>query len=190
MIGKIRYSYIIILIAIVIFVGGYFMTVTKKKNEYSKIKSDYQKKSEELTKARAVAEKKDKTLLEYMIVKKRWEKANEMLPPSITMTNLLNEISRYAGISGVKILDFKPAPNVVDKGGYGEFTMDMNISGGYHDIAKFLAAINNMPRIVNVNSISIKVEKEEKLTASLNLSAYVGGKGGVKHEEKKKTTRK
>jgi len=30
MIGKIRYSYIIILIAIVVFVGGYFMTVTKK----------------------------------------------------------------------------------------------------------------------------------------------------------------
>ncbi len=189
MIGKIRYSYIIILLAIVIFALGYFLIINKKKAEYLKIRGEYQKVSEDLNKARAVAEKKDKALLEYMIIKKRWEKANEMLPQTITMTNLLNEISRYAGMSGVKILLFKPSPNIVEKGGYGELSIEMSVSGGYHDIARFLAALNNMPRIVNVNSISIKTEKE-KLTASMNLSAYVGSTGGVKDEKDKKKPHK
>lgn len=189
MIGKIRYSYIIIFLAIVFFVAGYFLIVNKKKNEYAKVKSEYQKVSEDVNKARAVAEKKDKALLEYMIVKKRWEKANEMLPQTITMTSLLNDISRYAGMSGVKILLFKPSSNIVERGGYGELSIELDISGSYHDIARFLAAVNNMPRIVNVNNISIKSEKD-KLKALLNLSAYVGSKGGVKDEKDKKKPRK
>ncbi len=188
MIGKIRYSYILIFIAIVIFIAGYFLIISKKKSEFTKVKGEYQKVQEELNKAKAVAEKKDKALLEYMIVKKRWEKANEMLPQNISMTSLLNEITRYAGMSGVRVELFKPSQNIVEKGGYGELSIDMEIFGGYHDIGKFLAALNNMPRIVNVNNLKLKQEKE-KLKASLNLSAYVGSKGGVK-DEKKKPTRK
>lgn len=189
MIGKIRYSYIISFLAVLVFLAGYFLVISKKKNEYIKIRGEYQKISEELNKARAVAEKKDKAMLEYMIIKKRWEKANEMLPQTITMTNLLNEVSRYAGMTGIKILLFKPSQNVVEKEGYGELSIDMDVSGSYHDIARFLAAINNMSRIVNVNSISFKSDKE-KLTSKLNLSAYVGSKGGVKDEKDKKRTRK
>ena len=188
--SKLRPSYFVVLLAIILFVAGYFTVIKKQKTEYLKLEEEYKNLTVDVSKARAVAERKNQAMREYWLVTKRWEKANQMLPKQGNIPDILRDINKLAGAAGVKINLFKPkAP--IPKEKYTEIPLDIEVTGTYHEIARFLAYLNNMERIVNVSSIDLTPGKEETwgLQAKMSAIAYIG-QGGVKHEKGTKKKRR
>ncbi len=188
--SKLRPSYFVALLAIIAFVAGYFIIIKKQKTVYLKLEEEYKNLTVDVSKARAVAERKNQAMREYWLVTKRWEKANQMLPKQGNIPDILRDINKLAGAAGVKINLFKPkAP--IPKEKYTEIPLDIEVTGTYHEIARFLAYLNNMERIVNVSSIDLTPGKEETwgLQAKMSAIAYIG-QGGVKHEKGTKKKRR
>ena len=184
--SKIRPSYFVVLLAIIVFVAGYFTVIKKQKTVYLKLEEEYKNLTVDVSKAKAVAERKNQAMREFWLVTKRWEKANQMLPKKGNIPEILRNINKLAGASGVKINFFKPG-SPIPKEKYTEIPLDIEITGTYHDIGRFLSYLNNMERIVNVTSIDLSPGKEETwgLKAKMNAIAYIG-QGGVKHEKEKR----
>jgi len=179
--SKLRPSYFVVLLAIILFVVGYFTVIKKQKTEYIKLEEEYKNLTVDVSKARAVAERKNQAMREYWLVTKRWEKANQMLPKKGNIPDILRDINKLGGAAGVKIILFKPGtPEPKEK--YTEIPLDIEVTGTYHEIARFLAYLNNMERIVNVSSIDLTPGKEETwgLKAKMSAIAYIG-QGGVNH---------
>ncbi|MCK4420258.1 type 4a pilus biogenesis protein PilO [candidate division WOR-3 bacterium] len=181
---KLRPSIFIGILAILIFVGGYYTTIKKTKEKIKTKEEEYQLVESKLRKTRAVVKRKEEANRRLQIVSKRWKQAKRMLPTEADIPILLGTIEKLSGTCEVDIQRFKPLPQSA-KEKYIEVPIEITINGGYHDIAHFMAAMNNMERIVNIKNLKLKgerikegVEKEEfKIKASFILVTYIS-KGG------------
>ena len=75
------------------------------------------------------------------------------LPNSKEIPSLLTSITSLGKSAGLDFITFKPKGEVV-KDFYAEVPVDIVISGSYFSIANFFAAVSNLPRIVNINSVA------------------------------------
>lgn len=75
------------------------------------------------------------------------------LPNSKEIPSLLTSITSLGKSAGLDFIIFKPKGEVV-KDFYAEVPVDIVISGSYFSIANFFAAVSNLPRIVNINSVA------------------------------------
>ncbi|MEO0293085.1 MAG: type 4a pilus biogenesis protein PilO [candidate division WOR-3 bacterium] len=181
---KIRGSVIVLFIAILIGVGMYF-TVLKEKNQKIAIKQkEYKDLELKLSKTMAIVQRKQEAIRKHKIIAARWNQAQKMLPKEEKISDLVKTLTERATKNEVKIKHFKPVSRT-QKEKYSEIVIQMEVEGGYHNIAGFMAELNNMQRIVNVRNlklspITIKEEKEEKfaVSATFELLTYItkGGK--------------
>lgn len=185
MVGKIRFSYIIGGIAVLLFVGGYYGFLKKKKMKIINLQSQYDKLCADINKARAVARKRAMAERQFKIVTLQWNNALKMLPKSANIPDILSELTRVAGASGVKIVGFKPKRKK-ESGKYSELPIEIAVIGGYHSLARFFASVNNMERIINVKDLSLERDANtKKISAKFMAIAYFS-KGGKVVKKKKK----
>jgi type IV pilus assembly protein PilO len=105
-----------------------------------------------------------------------WERAKEMLPKEKEIPSLIQQISNSGTKAGVSFLLFKPL-TVTQKMNYSEIPVQIKVSCGYHQLAKFLSNIGNLARIVNVPSIKIIAGKDRGCEAELSTLTYTVAKG-------------
>ena len=180
---KIRPSIFIAIFAILVFAGGYFTTIKGKKEVIKEKQEEYQTLQSKLRKTMAVVKRKEEANKKLQFVSKRWEQAKRMLPKESYIPELLGTLTKLSGTYEVEIEYFKPlSQHTREK--YVEVPIEMKISGGYHEIGRFMAAVNNMERVVNIKGLKLKgktgekaEEEEYKISASFTLITYVS-KGG------------
>ncbi len=85
--------------------------------------------------------------------------ALRQLPNEKQLEVLLTDMSNLGKTSGVEIKSFKRRAEVVHDF-YAEVPIELELEGGYHDIARFFEKMAKLPRIVNMGSLEIKVEDE------------------------------
>ncbi len=179
---RMRVSIIVFLLAILIGFGIYF-TVIKEKNKKIVVKEKQYKELEaKLSKTIAVVKRKQEAMKKLKIVSARWNQAKKMLPTEASISSLLTTLTKKSSENQVKIKHLKPLGTTArDK--YDEIRIEVQIDGGYHNIAGFMADLNNMERIVNVKNLKLSPskstdEEEIKISASFDLLTYVtkGGK--------------
>jgi type IV pilus assembly protein PilO len=175
-----KISIIVIVLALLIGFGMYF-TVIKEKDEKIRVKREVHKEIEaKLSKTIAVVKRKKEAARKLKIVSAKWNQAKKMLPTEASISTLLNTLTKQSANNEVKIKHLKPlGQSAKDK--YDEIRIEMQVQGGYHDVGSFMAALNNMERIVNVKDLKItpiSSKDEFKISASFNLLTYVtkGGK--------------
>jgi type IV pilus assembly protein PilO len=104
------------------------------------------------------------------------ERLEELVPKREEVSQLLNTISERADQIGVSIIQFTPGgtdrlPH------YNRRTFQMTVSGGYHDIGRFLSEIGSLPRIITPISLrllpSTGQDATEELVASFLIETYV-----------------
>ncbi len=178
---KIRPSIFIIIFAILVFTGGYFSTIKGKKVVIKEKQDEYTTLQNKLKKTMAVVKRKEEANKRLQIVSKKWEQAKRMLPTESNIPELLGTLTKLSGTYEVGIGHFKPLSQSA-KQKYIEVPVAMVIRGGYHDIARFMAAMNNMERIANVIELKLTGEKGEteegyKISATFVLTTYIS-KGG------------
>jgi len=144
-------------------------------DQLAQLKSDYEKKSTDLARARAAVADLPRFESEYELLHDRWATASELLPTDRQMAMLLRKISLAGQQTGVAFLMFKPQA-ATDAGHYTELPLDITVSGGYHQVGAFLAEIANMQRIVTVSKLKLttnpKADGLSTTLASLTASSY------------------
>jgi type IV pilus assembly protein PilO len=85
----------------------------------------------------------------------RWALARRLLPDENQIASLLREITVRGNACGVEFTLFKPRPTV-PREFYSEKPVEVKVEGGYHAIARFLAKLATMDRIVQVRDLQIE----------------------------------
>lgn len=88
------------------------------------------------------------------------------LPNSKELPGLLTDISSRGKNAGLEFKAFRPREEV-PRDFYAEVPIEIELTGTYHDIARFFDDLAKLPRIVNVSDLRINIEKESPLTTRL-----------------------
>ena len=80
------------------------------------------------------------------------------LPDDKEIPELLVQISGLGTQTGLEFTLFKPTGEV-SKEFYAEIPVEIEIFGGFHQVAKFFDRIGKLPRIVNITNLSMREPK-------------------------------
>ena len=119
------------------------------------LKTDYERKSTDLARARATVADLPRFEAEYEQLHDRWQLAAELLPTDRQLGSLLRKITLAGQETGVTFVRFRPSSPKTDTY-YTEMPVQIAVSGGYHQVGSFLAELANMRRIVTVADMRLK----------------------------------
>lgn len=85
--------------------------------------------------------------------------AVSQLPTSKEIPSLLSTISKLGTESGLEFLLFRPLPEV-NRDFYAEIPVAIKVKGNYHNVALFFDKVGKLPRIVNINAVSMDNAKQ------------------------------
>ena len=118
------------------------------------------------------------------------DRLEQLVPRGEEVSGLLDRINERAGQIGVELARF--TPGATDRGAhYNRRTFEMTVLGEYHDIARFLAEIGSLNRIITPKDLSIMPNnlaaaqtrgEGQRLEASFQIETYVlpdEGRGGT-----------
>lgn len=157
------------------------------------LKTDYEKKSTDLARARATVADLPRFEAEYEQLHQRWSVAAELLPADRQLAALLRRITLAAQQTGVQFITFRPSGARAEQY-YTALPLQIQVNGGYHQVGSFLAELANMRRIITVADVKLKTNSTNtgglmttsaQFTASaysLNTSPVAPAPGGKKKE--------
>lgn len=133
------------------------------KQEESRLKDEYKQKLQQAINLDALRKQKE-------LVAQYVQALEKQLPSRAEMDALLSDINQAGLGRGLQFELFKPG-QVAAKQYYAELPIDVRVVGGYHDIGAFTSDIANLPRIVTLNNLDIKVDDKNPGRLSLNAIA-------------------
>ena len=108
---------------------------------------------------RKIADNLPKLKKEYEQLKIQLDAALTELPNQKEIPSLLTSITNDGKGAGLDFLIFRPKPEQA-KDFYSEVPVDIVVSGSFHNVAKFFVAVSELPRIVNINNVSVSDIKD------------------------------
>lgn len=82
------------------------------------------------------------------------------LPNKSEMDALLNDVNQAGVGRGLSFDLFRPAPAEIVTEFYAEQPVNINVSGNYHQFGAFAEDISRLPRIVNLDDISLRATND------------------------------
>lgn len=152
---------VLILTALVaVILGLYFYLIYIPKSEVLTQKTAEMGKLEtQVRELRIIAANVKRFQAEAAKLREELQFAITQLPTSREIPALLANISNLGKDSGLEFLLFRPAPEV-NREFYAEIPVEIKVRGGYHDVALFFEKVGKLPRIVNINGVSMDDPKE------------------------------
>ncbi len=95
-----------------------------------------------------------KDLAELSQRQQRQRELNKVLPNSTEYPAFLSSVQNVANVSGVALTAWSPNPEVNDKF-YARIPMKVELTGRYHQIAKFFYGVGQLDRIINIENIAL-----------------------------------
>ncbi|MBI5183207.1 MAG: type 4a pilus biogenesis protein PilO [Nitrospinae bacterium] len=134
---------------------------SKKSGEIEALRTRLKELEDEYNKHQRYIEKRPELENEIGKLDTDLKLARVQLPDSKEIPELLTQISDLGLQAGLEFMLFKPLPeNRIDF--YSEVPVEINITGGFHNIATFFDNVRKLTRIVNITDVNIKVKSEEK----------------------------
>ncbi len=144
---------IVVLVAIIETAALVWFLYLPKHKELTGLKAELAKLQGEIDEKTRIANNLPKLKAEYDQLNLELAKALTELPNSKEIPSLLTSITSLGKNAGLDFLVFRPKGEV-PKDFYAEVPVDIVISGSYFSVANFFAAVANLPRIVNINSVA------------------------------------
>ncbi len=130
----------------------WFLYIPKYKEE-AKLKDDLAKLQTEVDDKTRIANNLPRLKAEYEQLNKELAQALTELPNSKEIPSLLTSITTLGKNAGLDFLKFQPKSAAVQDF-YAEVPVDIFVSGSYHSVANFFAAVANIPRIINITNVT------------------------------------
>lgn len=140
----------------VIFYSDINAKIAQESSKAGKLKSDLAAAQQE--NATYLADKEDLTMLQQ-----RQHELNKALPAETEAAGFLSALQQAANVSGVELKTWSPQEEKTESF-YGKFPMKLEMTGRFHQIAKFAYEVGRVERIINVENIEMgepKVEGDE-----------------------------
>lgn len=142
-----------VVVLLIVGAGVWFLGMPKY-DELIRLKQEAQKLDGEIAQKRLVAGNLGKFKAEFAKMEKQLEKALTRLPNQSEIPSLLTNLAGLAKDNGLEVQSFKPGAEV-PKGFFAEVPADISLRGTYHQVAMFADSVSNLPRIVNLNNLSM-----------------------------------
>src|SRR5437762_6151860 len=174
---KILLSGALSVVALCLFFFSHFLPFSfpNQRERIDGLKTDYEKKSTELARARATVADLPRFEAEYEQLHQRWSLAAELLPTDRQVAALLRKITLAAEQTGVHFVTFRPG-GPKNEQYYTEMPLQITVNGGYHQIGSFLAELANLRRIITVSNVKLKTNSGSDALATTQVdfiaSAY------------------
>lgn len=81
------------------------------------------------------------------------------LPNQKEIPSLLTSITNVGKAAGLDFLVFRPKPEE-PKDFYSAVPVDISVSGSFYSVGNFFVAVSKLPRIVNINNVSVSDIKD------------------------------
>jgi type IV pilus assembly protein PilO len=101
-------------------------------------------------------------------LEKRLKQALRQLPDSKELPGLLTDVTSLGKDAGLEFKAFRPRDEIA-KDFYAEVPIEVEFSGGYHDIARFFDKVSKLPRIVNVSELEIELAGKDSDSTLLKV---------------------
>jgi type IV pilus assembly protein PilO len=143
-----------------IFGGGfYYFIYMPKSAQIHELEDEFETLQGRLFTARSAAENLDKFQKEYEEAQVKFKLALQLLPDKREIPSLLEGVSISGKDSGLEFILFQPTAEV-QKDFYAEIPVNIQVSGGYHNLAMFFDRVARLSRIVNILNINIQAPAE------------------------------
>jgi len=162
----------------------YFIDYSPHKKTILRLEAQNDTLVQKVRKARGVAKRRKEAERMFKVVQMQWEEANRMIPKEENIPDVLKELTTKGGESGVRITLFKPGKSKKEKD-YIEKPIDIAMEGGYHEIARFLSFVNNLPRVVNIGNLQLTRSGSGELSATMRAMIYASLTGSTTKGGKK-----
>lgn len=94
----------------------------------------------------------------------------KQLPSKTEVANLLNDISQARVASGLEEELFQPLPEI-PKDFYAEIPNKIVVTGDYHEMGSFVAAVAALPRIVTIDEVDLHPLSDKGHKGDLRMTA-------------------
>ena len=129
---------------------GYQAHIRKAKE----LRAQQEQLSAELEKARRTVGNLPQLEREQKELERKWQQAEQLLPTTKEMPELLSQITVAGEQAGVEFQSFKPEASRPQEF-YNENPVQVEVKGGFHQVGVFLSRLANMSRIVNVTDLHL-----------------------------------
>lgn len=159
-----------------IFFSGYLpFSLKRTSGEVQRLRDELQLVAGELQRLEAAAKSLPRIKRELVTLQERWEILRSLLPRASEMSALLSSVTTAGMRAGVQFTLFEPgAPEPYDL--YTRYPIRVSVTGGYHQVGRFLDNLCNLNRLVGLSQVNITQIEEgtEAVTveASATVSAY------------------
>ncbi len=124
--------------------------VVALKGEEEKLRDEFKKKTRDSI-SLVQLKKQKQQVQEYV------SQLENQLPGKAEMAKLLSDVNQAGVSQGLQFELFKPSPEVV-KGYYAERSVNVAVTGRFHDIGEFSASIARLPRIVSLSHLGLVLD--------------------------------
>lgn len=176
-------AFIIFIIFVVFGYVNYVYIYQLRMQRVEQLDRDIELTAKEITEGKRIAAKLGPLKEEYKDSIEKLEFLEVMLPKEKEIPDLLVMIQDTLYEFNVDFSTFTPQNVSWEKDRiYGKMPIAMNLTATYFDLIAYLDRIENLPRIIDVRTLSLsKAGKEaEKLNISINMFTYVLRKEGSK----------
>ena len=170
---------IIVSIAVLMIALYFFLVYQKLSTERENLYLEETKLQRRLSEVRSIAANISAFEAEITELEIQLNAALRQLPNKKQLEVLLTDISNLGKTAGVEIRSFKREDERLHDF-YAEVPISIELSGRFHDIARFFDLMAKLPRIVNMGAIDIDVGKETldetrlKVTGTATTFRFVG----------------
>ena len=155
---------------LVAIVGGYWtMSYQPAQEQRAELVVKSQELQRKLNNARSVANNVPGFEAEVAGLERDLHLALKQLPNRKQFEDLLQDISTAGKKVGVQIKSIDREKEV-RRDFYAEVPFKLEIEGSYHDLARFFEMVASLPRIVNVGSMNIKLDRESMTATTLQAT--------------------
>lgn len=153
-----RMAAVPMLMALVLGVYGYLFFLPAR-DELAKAEQAQLQLQRKLSEVRAVAANEQAVRDEIAMLEKKLVVALRQLPDSKELPVLLTDVTSLGKNAGLDFRAFRPQQEI-RKAFYAEVPIDIEFTGGFHDIATFFDQIARLPRIINISELDMSISKE------------------------------
>lgn len=174
---------------LILSVGFFYLIYMPKSSRVNKLKSNYDTLETKLLRARAAAKNLNKFQEKYKEAEIKFRLVLRLLPDKKEIPSLLESISKSGKDSGLEFILFQPTKEV-SRDFYAEIPVNIQVNGGYHNLAMFFDRVARLSRIVNISNIKIRAPKGKGATGRLGATCVARTYRFLEASEAKPTGKK
>ncbi|MDF0535005.1 type 4a pilus biogenesis protein PilO [Shewanella yunxiaonensis] len=159
------------ILAILVFVGGYFLFVSDAIDIYKVEQGKEQQLRDDFRNKYQLAANLDLYREQLKQMEAQFAELLKMLPSQNEMPGLLDDLTYVATDAGLRInsIDWDAE---VQRDFYIEYPIRMSVTGDYHQMGHMVSGVAKLPRIVSLHDFVIKREADGNLSMDILAKTY------------------